>query len=295
VVALGIDATIEGEAHDRTSIGLPGKQRDFLNHILASVDPKKVILVLVNGGPLAIDDIPHHVPTILDVMDDGQYAGDAFAHVVYGKTNPSAMLPYTLYPSIFTSQVNMSDMNMRAGPGRTYRFYRDTPTFPFGYGLSYSTFSLAWADNGSLAPRNLTVKTSDALPKAASSHGASLAWTVTVAMNNGDPDGSIPLQSYVSRLDTTDGPLRSLFDLQKVAVTTNRSATVHVDARAPHGLTHTPWCVFCTTRSDGSRAIVAGSYRLAIGGHGGPEETQPQRRLLINIDLVGPDVPFPSH
>ena len=95
-----------------------------------------VVAVLVNGGSLSPDWLKAHVPTVVEAMEGGQSGGTALAEVLVGDVAPSGVLPYTMYPDSYLQQAPHQDMSMRAGVGRSYRFYRDQPLWPFGFSLS---------------------------------------------------------------------------------------------------------------------------------------------------------------
>ena len=128
IVCVGIDSSIEHEGSDRRTIGLPPVQLKLLQSV-AEASKGKVIVVLVNGGPVSVDWLKHatkhkKVQAILEGFDGGQSGGQAVAEVIFGKHNPSGSLPYTLFPENYVNQIKMSDMAMRPSgttPGRTYR------------------------------------------------------------------------------------------------------------------------------------------------------------------------------
>ena len=97
------------------------------------------------------------VPTIVSAGEGGQAGGTALAEVLFGDVAPSGTLPWTVFPATFTGTVAMSNMAMRAGPdshGHTYRFYTGTDVqWPFGFGLSYTTWKYGWQTAPSAAPR----------------------------------------------------------------------------------------------------------------------------------------------
>eukprot|EP00004_Rigifila_ramosa_P017073 TRINITY_DN4117_c0_g1_i1.p1 TRINITY_DN4117_c0_g1~~TRINITY_DN4117_c0_g1_i1.p1 ORF type:complete len:746 (-),score=162.51 TRINITY_DN4117_c0_g1_i1:23-2260(-) len=138
VVVMGIDQTIEREGRDRESLGLPGVQEALLREIFAA--QPRTVLVLVNGGAVSIDWAAINIPAIIEAFYPGEEGGTAMADAIMGRYNPSGRLPVTIYPAAYAEQVSFFSFDMRAGPGRTYRFYKETPLFEFGYGLSYTTF-----------------------------------------------------------------------------------------------------------------------------------------------------------
>jgi beta-glucosidase len=152
VVVLGINATLEGEQRvvnyagfsggDRTTLDLPAVQERLLQAVMAAVPRKPVALVLHSGSALSVNWAHDHVPAILQAWYPGQH-GDAVADVLFGDYNPAGRLPVTFYKSV-ADLPPFTDYAMAAGPdspGRTYRYFKGTPLYPFGHGLSYTTFA----------------------------------------------------------------------------------------------------------------------------------------------------------
>src|SRR2546430_11582333 len=145
VLCLGLTAQLEGEemrvaiegfrGGDRTRIDLPASQERLLERIVAVGKP--TVLVLLNGSALAVNWAQHHVPAILEAWYPGQAAGSALADVLFGDYNPGGRLPVTFYKSV-DDLPPFDDYRMA---GRTYRFFKGKPLYPFGYGLSYTSFA----------------------------------------------------------------------------------------------------------------------------------------------------------
>lgn len=106
VAVMGIDSSIEAETRDRTTIGLPGNQGKLVQQLAGAVGDK-LILVLVNGGPLSVDWARHNVATVLEAYEGGEAAGTAVAEVLTGSVNPSGVLPYTVYPSNYVNRKSL--------------------------------------------------------------------------------------------------------------------------------------------------------------------------------------------
>jgi beta-glucosidase len=146
VLAIGEGASMSGEAASRTSLGLPGHQQALADAVLASGKP--VAAVLFNGRPLAIPELARSRAAILEAWFPGTEAGHAIADVLFGKVNPGGKLPVT-FPRT-TGQVpiyyNHLPTGRPADPKNKFTSkYLDapwTPLFPFGHGLSYTTFAL---------------------------------------------------------------------------------------------------------------------------------------------------------
>ena len=145
VLCLGLTAQLEGEemrveidgfrGGDRTQIDLPAPQERLLEHIVAVGKP--TVLVLLNGSALAVNWAEQHVPAIVEAWYGGQAAGSALADVLFGDYNPGGRLPVTFYKSV----ADLPPFDDYAMSGRTYRFFKGTPLYPFGYGLSYTSFA----------------------------------------------------------------------------------------------------------------------------------------------------------
>ena len=144
IAALGLSPGLEGEempvripgfaGGDRTDISLPRPQEELLDQLTALGKP--VVLVLLNGSALAITKAADKVAAIVEAWYPGQAGGDALADVLFGDYNPGGRLPVTFYRSV-DDLPPFEDYRME---GRTYRYFRGEALFPFGYGLSYTTF-----------------------------------------------------------------------------------------------------------------------------------------------------------
>jgi len=144
VMVLGLTSRLEGEemrvripgfeGGDRTSLDLPATQERLLQRVTALGKP--TVLILLNGSALAVNWAQDHVPAILEAWYPGQAAGTAIADVLFGDYNPGGRLPVTFYRSV-DDLPPFEDYDMA---GRTYRFFDGVPLYPFGFGLSYTTF-----------------------------------------------------------------------------------------------------------------------------------------------------------
>jgi beta-glucosidase len=144
VLCLGLTARLEGEemrvaidgfsGGDRTSLDLPAPQERLLERIVALGKP--TVLVLMSGSALSVTWAQAHVPAILHAWYPGQAGGTAIADVLFGAYNPGGRLPVTFYRDV-ADLPPFDDYRMA---GRTYRFFQGTPLYPFGHGLSYTSF-----------------------------------------------------------------------------------------------------------------------------------------------------------
>lgn len=146
VMAVGESSTMTGEARSRSSLDIPGAQEQLVQEV--SRLGKPVVEVLMNGRPLCIDWDTQHVPAIMETWFPGTEAGNAIADVLFGDYNPSGKLPVTFPRTV--GQVPMYYDHMNTGrPASSNHFsakYTDipwTPLYPFGYGLSYTTFAFS--------------------------------------------------------------------------------------------------------------------------------------------------------
>jgi beta-glucosidase len=144
IMTLGLSPRLEGEemkvrvpgfqGGDRVSLDLPQVQEDLLEKVTALGKP--VVLVLLNGSAVAVNWAKDHVPTIVELWYPGQAGGTALADVLFGDANPGGRLPVTFYKSA-DQLPPFDDYKME---GRTYRYFKGEPLYPFGYGLSYTAF-----------------------------------------------------------------------------------------------------------------------------------------------------------
>ena len=142
VLVLGLDRQVEGETVDRTNTDLPGIQASFAQQVLALGIP--TVVVFINGGMISFDNIlKTSTPlALVEAFYPGFEGANALACTLFGCANRWGKLPVTIYPSSFQKQANFLSFDMTIYPGRTYRYYQETPLFPFGWGLSYTNFSV---------------------------------------------------------------------------------------------------------------------------------------------------------
>ena len=154
ILALGESGTMSGEAGSRAHLDLPGNQQQLLEAVVAAGKP--VVLLVFSGRPLVLDWAAQHVPAIMEVWFPGTEAGNAIANVLYGDVSPSGKLPMSFPRAVgsgaallqpISDRPPATGIDLSKPPGDGTRFfsrYIDVPNsalFPFGYGLSYSSFS----------------------------------------------------------------------------------------------------------------------------------------------------------
>jgi len=135
IVYVGLSGQIEREGLDRTYIGLPPIQEELVQKVVEA-NPKTVV-VLLNGGPVAVPWEKEHVPAVLDMFIAGEEGGTAVADVLFGDYNPGGRVPYTVYESS-GQLLPMTEYDITKG--MTYLYFTGKPVYPFGHGLSYTTF-----------------------------------------------------------------------------------------------------------------------------------------------------------
>jgi beta-glucosidase len=145
-MVLGEHGLQSGEGRSRTDIGLPGVQQELLEAVYA-VNPK-IVLVLNNGRPLALPWADEHIPAIVEAWQLGTQSGNAIAQVLYGDYNPSGKLPMTFPRNVAQVPIYYNHKNTGRPSSNEpesvfwshYIDEKNTPLYPFGYGLSYSKF-----------------------------------------------------------------------------------------------------------------------------------------------------------
>jgi beta-glucosidase len=213
----GISPQLEGEemrvdypgfnGGDRTSILLPAVQTELMKALKGTGKP--VVFVMMTGSAIACPWEAENIPAIVNAWYGGQSAGTAIADVLFGDYNPSGRLPLTFY----RSDSDLPDFNDYSMKGRTYRYFTGTPLFPFGFGLSYTTFAYD------------QLKLPVSLAKAKS-------FPVSVRVSNtGKMDGEEVVQLYVS-VKGEQAPVRSLKGFQRIFLKKGESRIVRFNLTA---------------------------------------------------------------
>ena len=242
VAVVGITSRLEGEempvdqpgflGGDRTNLDMPQAEEDLVQAVAATGKP--LVVVLMNGSALGVNWEKAHANAILESWYPGEEGGAAIAETLSGKNNPAGRLPVTFYKDVHQLP-HFEDYSMK---GRTYRYFEGEPLWPFGYGLSYTTF--AYSD--------LT------LPDSLNA-GDSLEASVTVT-NTGKLAGDEVAQLYLKFPDVAGAPIRALRGFQRVHLEPGASQKLvyHLNRRDLSMVT------------DGGDIIVAqGKYTLSVG------------------------------
>ncbi len=211
IFAGGLSTLLEGEempvsypgfkGGDRTDIQLPEVQRNCLKALKAA--GKKVIFVNCSGSAIGMVPETASCDAILQAWYGGESGGQAIADVLFGDYNPSGKLPVTFYKDT-TQLAGFEEYSMK---GRTYRYMQD-PLFPFGFGLSYTTFTLGNAQ----------------LSKTAFNNNESVELTIPV-INTGKRNGTEIVQVYIRKTGYTDGPLKTLRGFKRMDIAAGKTTT----------------------------------------------------------------------
>jgi beta-glucosidase len=260
----GISPQLEGEemrvnqpgfnGGDRTSIALPQVQTDLLKALQNTGKP--VVFVMMTGSAIAIPWEAEHTPAIVNAWYGGQAAGTALADVLFGDYNPAGRLPVTFYKS----DKDLPDFNNYSMDNRTYRYFKGTPLYGFGYGLSYTSFKYEGL--------NVPVLTRT---------GKTLPVTVKVT-NTGKTAGEEVVQLYVSHLGlgyTT--PVRALKGFKRIFLKKGESRMVNFNL-TPKEL--------AVVDDRGNIVQAAGKLRISAGGSQPDAQTRASMKTVERLVVI---------
>ena len=239
VLGLGEWQGISGEGFDRTNLDLPGNQQQLLEAVTATGKPE--VMVLENGRPLTIGWAKQHVPAILEAWYPGEFGGQAIAETLFGDNNPAGRLTVT-----FPRSTGQLPDFYNYDPSRMHKYVDDDgePLFPFGFGLSYTTFRY-----DHLAVRPPTAPTA--------SRDGEITVSVDVT-NTGDRSGEEVVQIYVRQdVSSVETPERSLKGFSRVALRPQESRTITF---------HIPENQLAIWNAEKKWAVEPGTYTVWAGG-----------------------------
>jgi len=244
VAVVGITSKLEGEemkvdvpgfrGGDRTSLNLPEEEGALLGALKSTGKP--LVVVLMNGSALAVNWANDHANAILDAWYSGEEGGTAIAETLAGQNNPAGRLPVTFYKG--TEQ--LPDFEDYAMKNRTYRYFTGEPLYPFGYGLSYSTFEYSGM-----------ILSSPTLQA-----GTPLDVEVDVK-NTGKLEGDEVVELYISFPKIAGTPLKALRGFTRVHLAAGEQKHVKL-ALNPRDLSY--------VNEAGDRLVGAGDYLITVGG-----------------------------
>lgn len=260
IFAGGISPLLEGEqmsvdapgfrGGDREDIELPAAQRNVLQTLKKA--GKKIVYVNYSGSAIALAPEAANCDAILQAWYPGQEGGTAVASILFGEYNPAGRLPVTFYKS--NEQLpDFLDYSMK---GRTYRYLKEEPLFPFGYGLSYTQYAYQPAR----------------LDKTSLKYGERATLTIPV-QNIGKRDGEEVVQVYLRRPDDAEGPVKTLREFRRISLPKGSSKEVEVTL---------PYSAFewFDTKTN-SMHPIAGRYEILYGGSSREQDLQ---RMEITIE-----------
>lgn len=260
IFAGGISPNLEGEEMgvnlpgfkkgDRTDIELPAVQREFIKALTDA--GKRVIMVNCSGSSIGLEAETDRCEAILQAWYPGQSGGKAVADILFGDYNPSGRLPITFYKN--TAQLpDFEDYDMT---GRTYRYMTEKPLFPFGHGLSYTTFRYG-------TPRIAKKKVKAGDP-------VKIQIPIT---NTGLSDGDEIIQVYMQKENDADGPVKTLRAFKRIPVKAGKTVTAELSLEGKQfEWWHTP---------SNSMQIAPGRYILWIGGS---SDIENRKKMMVTLN-----------
>ncbi|HEX5171299.1 MAG TPA: glycoside hydrolase family 3 C-terminal domain-containing protein [Cyclobacteriaceae bacterium] len=263
IMCMGITSRMEGEemdvvidgfrGGDRTKLDLPGVQSELIKSIHALGKP--IVLVLLNGSALAVNWEKENIPAIIEAWYPGQAAGQAIADVLFGDYNPGGKLPVTFY----TSEHDLPAFDDYSLTKQTYRYFNGKPLYPFGYGLSYTTFVY---DN---------LRSNDGY------HAGDTVRMAVDVKNDGKVAGDEVVQLYVSNKSTkVPVPIKSLKGFKRIHLEPGEVRTVNF-VLSPDA--------FSVINENNKREILPGEFEIFVGG-GQPSKEMIQATNGILTEVV---------
>jgi beta-glucosidase len=261
VYVAGLSANLEGEelklqvpgfaGGDRTSLDLPAPQEQLLERVVAAGKP--TVLVLMSGSALSVNWADKHVPAIIQAWYPGGEGGHAVAGLIAGDYSPAGRLPVTFYRGV-DGLPAFADYRM---DGRTYRYFKGDVLYPFGHGLSYTTFRYG----------------TPALSAPSIAAGSPVDVDIEVA-NTGKRDGDEVVQLYVAKPGDAANPTLAGFRRVHLKAGERTRVTLALDARA-----------LSQVDAAGARKVVPGMYTVYLGG-GQPGHAQTVKAALAVTGAV---------
>jgi beta-glucosidase len=232
---------------------LPDVQQQLIKDIAALGKP--IVLVLLNGSALAVNWEQENIPAIIEAWYPGQAAGQAIADVIFGNYNPAGRLPVTFYKSVD----DLPPFEEYRMISQTYRYFTGTPLYPFGYGLSYTTFTYS----------NLVVNEVNAIDD-------SVKVSVDVT-NTGKIAGDEVVQLYLSnKTATVPVPLRALKGFRRIHVQPGETKTVTFML---------PPNAFSVINESFKREVQPGDFELSVGGRQPGDKTDPSESNVVQSTM----------
>jgi len=265
ILVMGLNQSVESEGHDRFNIAFPGVQAEFIS-AMTQCSNNPLILVIMSGGMVDLTPVlsNNKIGAILWVGYPGQSGGIALADVLFGKISPAGRLDNTWYTANYVTEVSMFNMGMRPSnnasypnPGRTYRFFTGQPVYPFGHGISYTTFNYTVKNNSLSYVSSFDIK--NQLTTYSSRYIAEPLGSITVTVTN---NGSVTSDDVVLAFlvppnpGQNGNPLKYLFGFARIHnLAPNNQATVNFPVSA--------WDLSLVD-IEGIRNAVPGTFKVII-------------------------------
>lgn len=274
ILCLGLDETLEGEecdasntfaSGDKRNLDLPGLQEKLLEEVCAAGKP--VIVVLLAGSALALNFAEKNAAAVIDAFYPGAEGGKAIASLIFGEYSPSAKLPVTFYKSTD----DLPDFRDYSMAGRTYRYFKGKALYPFGYGLSYTSFEYS------------DIKLSKTFLPAGESITVS-----AVVKNTGEMESSVITELYIKYIAASvNTPQCQLISIDSKSLRPGEQKIISFKV-TPKKMS--------LINENGERIIESGRFKLFLGSSGPDDrsfELTKQRPLSCEFEVTGENIKLP--
>lgn len=245
IAVLGLTPVLEGEegdaflsasGGDRQTLSIPRAHVKYLQKLRAATKNKPLILVITAGSSINIAELEPYADAIIMAWYPGEQGGNALADIIFGKVSPSGHLPVTFYQSL-SDVPTYKDYSMKE---RTYRYFTGKVQYPFGFGLSYTQFNYAWAQQ----------------PKQSFSATDTIRFSVNV-QNIGNYNGDAVVQAYIQYPNAERMPVKELKAFKRVSVTKGgvKKATLNIPVSE----------LFKWDLAAGAWKLYPGTYTVNVG------------------------------
>jgi beta-glucosidase len=252
IAVIGLTPVMEGEegdaflaphGGDKVDLNLPAAHIAYIKALRKSIRQKPLIAVVTAGSAIDLTAIEPYVDGIILAWYPGEQGGNALADILFGKISPSGHLPVTFYRSL-NDLPSYKDYSMK---GRTYRYYNGPVQYPFGYGLSYTTFGYTWQQQ----------------PKVSYTAKDTINCVLSVS-NTGTIDGDEVVQAYIEYPSSDRMPVKELKAFQRLAVSNGQARAVHLAIPAAD---LRKWDL-----ATGKWKLYPGTYKIVLGSHSRDEK-----------------------
>jgi beta-glucosidase len=252
IAVIGLTPVMEGEegdaflaphGGDKVDLNLPAAHIAFIKALRKSIRNKPLIAVVTAGSAIDLSSIEPYVDGIVLAWYPGEQGGNALADILFGKVSPSGHLPVTFYRSL-DDLPSYKDYGMK---GRTYRYYNGPVQYPFGYGLSYTSFSYHWRQQ----------------PKSSYTSNDTVQFTVSVS-NIGSMDGDEVVQAYIEYPSADRMPVMELKAFQRVTIQKDQGLDLRLSIPASE---LRKWDL-----ATGKWKLYPGKYKMVLGSHSRDEK-----------------------